>query len=207
MENLLDIGGIVIGLFAIVGVIVGIATYRKEHPKRELVWHSKTTPLISHSTDRLNVTLDDQPLREPQVTTVTLSSKSRAAIPSDTFDAGKPIYFKVGARGDICLLLENSGDIKIKSADIGEIGTPGLYVHPQLIRTNSYAEFTFVTNGPPKVEVEDSMIDVPVRMARDDELRPITRKFIFQQILFFGLAIFSIFMLLRFAEHLVVIFV
>jgi len=110
------------GLAAIVGVVVGIASYRKQNPKRELVWHAKTTPLISHSTDRLNVTLDDQPLNEPQVTTVTLSSKSRADIPSETFDAGEPIYFKVGARGDICLLLENSGAIEIKSANSGTIG-------------------------------------------------------------------------------------
>lgn len=86
-------------------------------------------------------------MSEPFLTTVEITSRSRADIPSTSFDASKPIVFEIETHNDTYQNLQHSGDIEIDLPNqaIGRVLT--FSVPTQLIRKNAQAEFMFLTEG------------------------------------------------------------
>lgn len=165
------IAGVVIGAIAVlVAVYFGVRTLRRQFPKRELRYTVQATPLLNSNPAAahydLRVLLSGRELRDPYAVTVSFESRSRADIPSSSFDAARPILITA----DIPLHVSTGSEVGPKSIGIewnwlgnrGD-GTMDGTIAPQLIRPKATGFFNALTDGMPKITVDSSLVDIVVR--------------------------------------------
>ncbi|MGC5225387.1 hypothetical protein ACPW96_22720 [Micromonospora sp. DT81.3] len=165
------------GLLAVVVAVVGIAitfvTYRKQFPKRRLVFRAQATPLLAAHpvAAQLAVSYQGTPLTNPHLVRVVIRSSSRADIASKAFDDERPIRFQI-TPAPFVLSETDSSDKTIGitwSSNSGFVGAGDALIAPQLIRRHAEGEFIAITDGPPEINPENSLIDISlVKVARSD---------------------------------------
>lgn len=140
-------------ILAIVGIVVTVSVpfwiYTRTNPKRRLRYRVETTPLLSvgvSATERLKVLLDDEPVDDPQIVSLSLWSDGRGDIGSDAFDGGRPLTFVLGAP-----ILEELAS-ELKSDPRLEIERPDrIVLRPGLIHRRFQSTIRVVVNGSPTV--------------------------------------------------------
>lgn len=163
--NFWTVVGAVAGVLALIGIVIGVVTYRRQFPKRELQYEVETFPLLraySHPASGLTVHLDGRPITEPHVVRVRVSSRSRADIPSGSFDSGAPIKFESSkpivvtgwtAKSDSSIGLEIGA-----GRAVTEFSIPA-----QLIARKASGSMSGIAEGQPAVTVASkSLIDIDI---------------------------------------------
>ena len=186
--------GAVAGVLALIGIVIGVITYRRQFPKRELQYEVETFQLLreySHPASGLKVLLDGRAIADPHVVRIKVSSRSRADIPTASFDSGAPIEFESSkpivitgwtAKSDSSIGLEmNTADRLIT----------GFRVPAQLIRRKASGAVAGIAEGKPSVIVTSkSLIDIDVnRVSKADASK---RQFMVLRGLLGGLMIVSV---------------
>jgi len=155
------LGGIV------AAVLIGLATYHRQFPKRSIDWWVESTRMMASSGaahfDSVEVKVNRIVVLDPYLNTLTLFANSRADIPSAVFDQGQVITIRVTSGG--ILKLDSPADDTItfggghgEGFDWGEVE-----ISPQLIRKGAEGHLVFVSAGAPTVEVDSPLVDIDVR--------------------------------------------
>ncbi|WP_136587383.1 hypothetical protein [Microbacterium hydrothermale] len=142
---------IVIGVLGVaVAVIVPVWTYRKSNPKRQLRYRVETTPLLATglpTTGSLQVLLDGHAVSNPQIVALTVWSDGRGDISSQSFDAGRPLTFTVGARIIETISAEPSAEVHL------EVEHPDkLIIRPALLHRSFASTTRVIVDGTPSVQ-------------------------------------------------------
>lgn len=168
----------VAGLATLVGVVLAVMTYMRQFPKQRIEYRIVSRRLISQTlkSDSLRLSVRGIEVKDPYFTTVTVTSNSRADVPSSAFDSGKAIVLRVEPGGAVLLDDEpnGSGAIRIGPSEGEGMAWAEFRIEPQLIRKRSNGEVSFVSEGQPSVTVTSPLIDVdmhPVDSSRDSDRR------------------------------------
>jgi len=174
------IAGVIIGALGVVAAVYfGIRMLRKQFPKRELRYTVRVIPLLSggvatrHSD--LKILLRGEELSEPYAVTVALESRSRADIPSASFDAERPISVKSTKPMHVSsgsLVADDTIGFTPPGTAISGKGATIVVIPPQLIRPKAFGFINAVTDGKPEITVESSLIDIAVKDATSAAVKP-----------------------------------
>jgi hypothetical protein len=135
-----DIGTIVGLVSAVATIVAAIVLYRRQFPKRQIRYGVRVSPLVAQSHAGLELRYQGQVLSSPRLAIVRVRSRSRADIPSSSFDAGRAIRIVFDDR-----VIGSSSD---EDQDIQwEIYGYQLWIPPQLIRAKSELEVSLVVDG------------------------------------------------------------
>lgn len=150
-----------LGVLALIAAIVGIAVavyYGRlalNPPKRLIQWHFEKTPLISNIHDRyldaVEVRILGQKVNDPHLGKLTVANKGRHDIDSSSFDQGRPIQFQVLHSKKVTTFIErdeNPPGLRVQENSI--------FMGPELLHSKSKWTVSFVTDGPPEVQLLSS---------------------------------------------------
>ncbi len=163
-------------LWTVVGVAIGAiaavytaVTYYRANPKRRLEFAVEVVRLVSAPTEikNLDVRLNGLQIPDPHLVTLRVFSNSRADIPSDSFDAARPLVFRVEPGGAL-LLSKADGGIHIDGGEGLGFEWANVPVRPQLIKKRTSGSITFVSSGKPEIRLlgGSPLIDIDVREVR-----------------------------------------
>lgn len=163
------VGAIAAILALVVAIVIGVATFRRQFPKRELQWTVEKFPLLNsevfaHAHSGLKVSLDGREVKDPHVVIVRVSSRSRVDIASAAFDAGSAIQFK-SSRPIVTTAWSATSDKSIAiEPDESDRTISGFRVPPQLIRRGSTGVLAGIASGEPAITVtRKALIDIDVK--------------------------------------------
>jgi hypothetical protein len=163
--------GATAAIAAVVAIIVPLVVWRMGAPRRLLTYGMPvTTPMLSSHlpglpAERLQVTLDGQPLANPHVAVLRIENKSRRDIRSSDFDQSKPLEFDLGAK---------VAAVPVDPARFPEtlkVDGAKITIGPMLIRGNSRLELSLVTDGRPNLACQSYLVNVNMRLQDDEKQR------------------------------------
>ncbi|MCR2825377.1 hypothetical protein [Microbacterium sp. zg.Y909] len=162
-------------VFAAVSTVYAVIAYHRRPPKRRIEYTLQVVPLVPASArlEDVEVLVRGHAMRNPHLVTLRLDSNSRADIPATAFDSKKNLTFHIG-RGAL-LLSTIPGGIKVGVTE-GEGSDPTrFFVAPQLIKKRARGGAMFMSEGMPKVYVEEEVLtDIDV-LSKDPSPAPSER--------------------------------
>lgn len=151
----ITVGIIIGGLSLIATCAFGALMYFKQFPKRSVMYSVSSSPLLNARDEGLEVRFHGEVLSAPYVVNFHVTSRSRADIPSASFDAGESLVFDFGQP----LYGSASQDTSILS----ELSGSQVEFRPQIIRRGSTVTLLFITDGNPREpRMKSPLIDVKV---------------------------------------------
>lgn len=160
--DILGIGGIVV---ALIGVAVAAFYGRRalNPPNRLIQWHSEATPLMAQPDAQfrgaVEVRVLGQRVNDPYLGRLVVENAGRHDIDSSSFDQERPIRFQVyHARktGTFLDLDNNPPGLRVDGNSI--------FIGPELLKSKSKWTVSFVSDGRPHIELEDShLVNVKIR--------------------------------------------
>jgi hypothetical protein len=152
------------------------ATIRVANPKRRLMYAMPViTPLLNNVngiTGNIEVRRDGQPLTNPRVVELKLSTRGRNDIPRSAFDGERPIRLDIGTPIVQCLTVTtHPADRTMPQPTID--GT-ALLIHPTLIGKRQTTVYSLLIDGPQPTlsKPEQTLTDVDIQNHDPDE--PVT---------------------------------
>lgn len=155
---------VVFGIATVVGIVYAIRSYNRDHPKRRLEYTVRRTALVqtTFSAD-LEIRIKGVRIEDPHLVELSLRSNSRADIPSDRFNGGESLVFRVEPGGAMVSRAGPYGQGFTMNVGGGTGWDWAEFVlPPQLIRKDANLSFTFISNGAPGVTVRSPLIDIDV---------------------------------------------
>lgn len=169
--------GSVAGVIALGGLLVAWIGFRRQFPKRELLYRIQSTPLIhrgvARSRNRIQVMIDDSEVADPWVVSATVWSRSRADISSAAFDSSKAIEF----RADTPMIVTTSNNRTENGIDLAtdpqdaDGSVDGFFVPAQLIRKSGSGSLVAISEGEPTFTITNTLIDIEMKNGAVDYFR------------------------------------
>lgn len=163
--------GAIAAVLALVGIVVGVITYRRQFPKRKIEYTVDAVRLMAQALPAGTVEVKVQGIEvsDPYLTTISFVSSSRADIPSSAFDAGRSIVVHVEPGGAVLLERSSEVDSIAFSGGKGEgMDWAEFRAAPQLVRAGATGTISFVSDGPPTVTVDSPLVDIKVIEVRPE---------------------------------------
>jgi uncharacterized membrane protein YidH (DUF202 family) len=151
----------------VIATVISVWTYRRLNPKRQLRYRVEVTPLLTAGAaagGRLTIALEEHPVTDPQIVTLSLWSSGRADIASSAFDAGTPLIFELGAP-----IVEEMPGASASGPQL-EVAPPDkIVLRPALIHRKFQSTVRVIVDGTPTVRVNRVLPDIDVFRDGDSE--------------------------------------